>query len=163
MRPIDDERDAPMRSLRQLLCCILALAGAVAASASQGKPVKSDQEILIELEQKWNEAFYHKNVAFIENVVAEEFIATYDDGSRGNKAKELALVAAFDQQVESSIQDEFTVKVYKDTAVVWFTLHLVGVRQGQKAEVTLRYTDVWVWRNDRWQCVSTQSTKVSPR
>ena len=152
-----------MRWLRQLFCCILALAGAVTASASQGKPVKSDQEILIELEQKWNEAFYHKNVTFIESVLAEEFMATYDDGSRGNKAKELALAAAFDQQVESSIQDEFTVKVYKDTAVVWFTLHLVGIRQGQKAEVTFRYTDVWVWRNDRWQCVSTQSTKVSPK
>jgi hypothetical protein len=150
-----------MRRLRQFFCCILALAGTVAAAASQGKPVKSDQEVLIELEQKWNEAFYHKNVTFIESILADEFMATYDDGTRGNKAKELALAASFDQHVESSIQDEFTVKIYKDTAVVWFTLHLVGRRQGQKAEVTLRYTDVWVWRNDKWQCVSTQSTKVS--
>jgi hypothetical protein len=163
MRPIDHERDVAMRWLRQLLCCILALAGAVTASASQNKPVKSDQEILIELEQQWNEAFYHKNLSFIQSVLADEFIATYDDGTRGNKAKELELAASFNQHVESSIQDEFTVKVYKDTAVVWFTLRLVGMRQGQKAEVTLRYTDVWVWRNDRWQCVSTQSTKVSAK
>ncbi len=148
---------------RQLLCYIVAAAWAVTASASQRPPVKSDQQILIELEQGWNEAFYRKDVAFIEGLLADEFMATYDDGSRGDKARELALTTEFDQQVESAIQDEFTVRVYRETAVVWFTLRLVGIRQGQRAEVTFRYTDVWVLRDGRWQCVSTQSTRVGPR
>lgn len=148
-------------SLRHSLCWVLTAASAVTVSARQRQPVESDQQVLIELEQHWNEAFYQKDVAFIENILADEFIATYDDGSRGDKAKELALAAAFDQQVESAIQDEFTVKVYQDTAVVWFVLRLVGIRQGQRAELTLRYTDVWVIRDGRWQCVSTQSTRVS--
>ena len=148
---------------RYLWCCVLAAAWVVTASASQEPPVKSDQQILIELEQRWNEAFYQKDVAFIEGILADEFIATYDDGSRGDKARELALTTAFDQQVQSAIQDEFTVKVYRDTAVVWFTLRLVGIRQGQRAEVTLHYTDVWVLRDGMWQCVSTQSTKVNPQ
>ena len=149
-----------MKWLRPLLYCILAATWAMPASA-QRLPVRSDQEILIELEQGWNEAFYRKDVAFIDNLLADEFMATYDDGSRGDKAKELALTAEFNQQVESAIQDEFTVRVYRDTAVVWFTLRLVGMRQGQRAEVTFRYTDVWVLRDGRWRCVSTQSTKVS--
>ncbi len=148
--------------LRHLPYCVLAAAWAVTASASQRPPVESDQQILIELERGWNDAFYRKDVAFIEELLAEEFMATYDDGSRGDKAKELALTAEFNQQVESAIQDEFTVRVYRDTAVVWFTLRLVGIRQGQRAQVTLRYTDVWVLRDGRWQCVSTQSTKVNP-
>jgi ketosteroid isomerase-like protein len=147
--------------IRQSLCCVLAAAWAVAASASQTPPVKSDQQILIELEQGWNEAFYRKNLAFIANILADEFIATYDNGARGDKAKELALAAEFNQQVESAVQDEFTVKIYRDTAVVWFTLRLVGITQGQRSELTLRYTDVWVMRDDRWQCVSTHSTRVN--
>ncbi len=151
-----------MTSLRHVLCCVVAAAWAIPASASQQPPVRSDQEILIELEQGWNEAFYRKDVAFIENLLADEFMATYDDGSRGDKAKELALTAEFNQQVESAILGEFTVRVYRDTAVVWFTLHLVGIRQGQRAEVTFRYTDVWVLRDGRWRCVSTHSTKVDP-
>jgi hypothetical protein len=61
----------------------------------------------------------------------------------GATRQELALAAEFNQR-GAAIQDEFTVKVYHDTAVVWFTLHLVGNRQGQRAELTLRYTDVWV-------------------
>ncbi|HJN42679.1 MAG: hypothetical protein CL477_14070 [Acidobacteria bacterium] len=146
-----------------VLWYVLATALAVPASATQEPTVKSDQQILVELEQGWNEAFYRKDIAFIEEILADEFTATYDDGSRGDKARELALATEFNQQVESAIQDEFTVKVYRDTAVVWFTLRLVGIRQGQRAEVTFRYTDVWVQRDGRWQCVSTQSTRVNPR
>lgn len=149
--------------LRHSLCWVLAAASVVTVSAVQRPPAQSDQQILMALERRWNEAFYRKDVAFIETVLADEFMATYDDGSRGDKAKELALVAEFNQQVESAIQDEFTVKVYRDTAVVWFTLKLVGIKQGQKSELTLRYTDVWVMRDGRWQCVSTQSTRVTAR
>jgi ketosteroid isomerase-like protein len=144
-----------------LKCCVLAAAWALSVAAAQRSPVESDQETLIKLEQGWNDAFYRKDLAFIENLLADEFMATYDDGSRGDKAKELALARDFNQQVESAIQDDFVVKVYRDTAVVWFTLHVVGIKQGQRAELTLRYTDVWVIRDGRWQCVSTQSTRVS--
>ena len=149
--------------VRHSLCCVLAALCAVTASASQRTPVESDQEILIGLERGWNEAFYRKDIAFIENLLADEFIATYDDGARGDKAKELALAKEFNQMVESAVQDDFTVKVYRDTAVVWFTLNIVGIRQGQRAELTLRYTDVWVIRDGRWQCVSTQSTRVTAK
>jgi ketosteroid isomerase-like protein len=144
------------------LVLMVALASTSTVSTAQ-RQAPSDQQVLIELEQRWNEAFYRKDVAFIQSVLADEFIATYDDGSRGDKAKELALAADFDQQVESAIQDEFTVKVYRDTAVVWFTLKIVGIRQGQKSELNLRYTDVWVIRDGRWQCVSTQSTRMTPK
>ena len=151
-----------MRWLRYVLCCVLAVAWTVVASPSHSQPIKSDQQILIELERGWNEAFYRKDVTFIEDLLADEFMATYDDGSRGDKARELALTAEFNQQVESAIQDDFTVRVYRDTAVVWFTLRLVGIRQGQRADVTFRYTDLWVLRDGRWQCVSTHGTKVNP-
>jgi len=147
--------------LRHLLCCALAVSCAVPASASQR--VQSDQDVLIGLERGWNEAFYRKDVAFIEKLLAEEFTATYDDGRVGDKATELALVGAFDQQVESAVPDEFTVRVYRDTAIVWFTLRLAGIREGQRSEMALRYTDVWIVRDGRWQCVSSQSTRVVQR
>jgi hypothetical protein len=132
------------------------------ASAQRG-PVRSEQETLIELERGWNDAFYKRDVAFIERLLADEFTATYDDGTRGDKKKELELAASFNQAVESATQDDFVVRVYRDAAVVWFTLNLVGIKQGQRSPLTLRYTDVWVFRDGRWQCVSTQSTRVLQR
>ena len=150
--------------LRLLLCCgLAAVVSSATTAAAQKPPVESDQQILIELERGWNDAFYRKDVAFISNLLADEFVATYDDGSKGDKAKELALAIEFNQQVESAVQEDFAVRIYRDTAVVWFTLRVMGVRQGQRTELLLRYTDVWIVRDGRWQCVSSQSTRVAAR
>jgi hypothetical protein len=146
---------------RTALVFLLATAWAVGAPGAQDRPVRSDQEVLTELERNWDTAFLHNDTTFIENVLADEFVATYPDGTRGDRAKELSLAAEFDQQIESSTLDDFLVKIYGDTAVVWFTRQLVGPSQGRRLELTYRYVDVFVWRAGRWQCVASQSTKVN--
>jgi ketosteroid isomerase-like protein len=146
----------------RLFFCILAVAAtAVTSTGAQERPVQSDQQILIQLEHEWDAAFFRNDAPFIEKILAEEFVATYADGTRGDKAKELRLVAEFNLQIESSTLSDFTVKIYGDTAVVWFSRHLVGTSQGQRHEVTYLYSDVFVWRAGRWQCVGSQSTKVT--
>ena len=146
---------------RETLCLVLVAAASVSVTGAQR--VESDQQALIKLERDWNDAFYRKDVAFIESLLAPEFTATDDDGSRGDKAKELALTKEFDQQVESAVHDDFTVKVFGNAAVVWFTLKLVGIKQGQRSELALSYTDVWILRDGRWLCVSTQSTRLNSK
>ena len=133
---------------------------AVAAPLLPAQDVRSDQDALIELERQWDAAFHAQDAAFIDSVLADEFIATYGDGSRGDKAKELSLAREFNQQVDSSRLDNFIVKVYRDTAVVWFTQHLVGPVQGKPTEVQYQYMDVWVVRDGRWQAVASQSTRL---
>ena len=147
---------------RHLGCFALAFAWTAGVFASQ-LPEVSTEEALIALERGWNEAFYARDVEFLDSILADDFIVTYDDGARGDKARELALAESFNQRVISATQEDFTVQVYGDAAVVWFTLRVVGIRQGQEAEIVLRYTDVWVVRDGRWQCVASQSTRVNPR
>lgn len=132
--------------------------GVPAVAQSQG--VRSDQDILMQLERDWDAAFRRNDAAFIAGILADEFVVTYDDGSRGDRATELALAASFNQKIDSSTQDEFMVKEYGDTAIVWFTLHLVGPSKGQTLALNYRFIDVFVLRDARWQCVSSQSTKV---
>jgi ketosteroid isomerase-like protein len=146
---------------REILIGVLVAVWTVTAAGFQDRPVQSDQEILTQLERDWDAAFHRKDVRFIDSILAPEFVVTYDDGSRGDKARELALAAEFNQQIESSILDDFTVKVYGDTSVVWFTQHLVGISKGQRLEIALRYLDVFVLRDGKWQCVASQSTKVT--
>ena len=147
---------------RYLLCCVFASVWSAPALASQ-LPEVSTEEALVALERGWNEAFYARDVEFLDSILADDFIVTYDDGTRGDKARELALAESFNQRVISATQDDFIVHVYDDAAVVWFTLRVVGIRRGQEAEIVLRYTDVWVVRDGRWQCVSSQSTRVDSR
>ncbi len=148
-----------MRSYIAAACIVLGWLASPAPARAQA--VRSDQDVLIQLERQWNDAFYRKDMAFLQNVLAEEYISTYEDGTKGDKAKELAETAAFNQHVDSSKQEDFLVKVYGDTAVVWFSLRLTGPKQGKPTEVLLRYVDVFVMRDGRWQCVSSQSTKVT--
>jgi ketosteroid isomerase-like protein len=147
--------------MRTTLFLLAALVPAISAHGAQSRPVLSDQQILIKLERDWDAAFHRKDVPFIESVLAEEFVSTYGDGSRGDRAKELKLAADFNQQIDSSTLDEFVVRVYGDTAVVWFTQHLVGPSNGKPLTLTYRYVDVFVMREGRWQCVASQSTKVT--
>ena len=149
-----------MRTCRRPLSWMLAAALLAAAATADAQSARSTRETLIELERSWNDAVYSGDVEVIDRLLADEFLGTYDDGSRGDKAREIDLVANFNQAVISAVQDDFRVAIYGDTAVVWFTLHLVGLRQGQEAELTLRYTDVWIRRDGRWQCVSAHSTRV---
>jgi ketosteroid isomerase-like protein len=131
-----------------------------ALAAPQTTRVKSDQDVLMQLERDWDAAFRRNDAAFIENILAEEFVVTYDDGTRGDRAKELALAASFNQKVDSSTLDEFIVKEYGNTAIVWFRLHLEGPSKGQTLALDFRFVDVFVLRDARWQCVSSQSTRV---
>jgi len=130
------------------------------AAAQQSAPVKSDQDILIELEHNWDAAFHRHDAAFIDRVLADEFIVTYDNGVRADRTIELELAKTANENIESSTMDEFIVKEFGNNAVVWFTLHLVGPVKGQRVQNDYRFTDVFVLRDGRWQCVSSQSTKV---
>jgi ketosteroid isomerase-like protein len=144
----------------QQLSWVLVLACAAAPCGAQTRAGQSDQQILVQLEKDWDVAFLHKDIPFIEKVLADEYVVTYDDGARGDRAKELALDASFSQPIDSSDLDGFAVKVYGDTALVWFTRHLVGPTQAGPARLTMQFLDVFVWRAGRWQCVASQSTKI---
>ena len=145
---------------RYLPVCLAAAVVLALASPANAQGVKSDQDTLIELEQKWDVAFRNRDATFIETLLADDFVVTYEDGTRGDKAKELSLAASFNQQIDSSTQDEFIIKVYGNTAVVWFTLHLLGPVNGNPVAITYRYVDVWVNRDGVWKCVASQSTRV---
>jgi ketosteroid isomerase-like protein len=147
---------------RLLPILLVAIVSPPAAGASQ-MSVKSAQEILIQLERDWVAALQRNDVTFVESILAPEFIATYGDGSRGDKKRELQLVADFNQQVDKWTVDEFIVRVFRDTAVVLFTQRLVGPVQGKPTEITTRYTDVFVMRDGKWLCVSSQSTRVTQK
>ena len=140
---------------------VLLLVAATSLQAQSQRRAQSDQDVLIKLEKDWDFAYHHKDVKFIETVLAQEFVATYAEGQRADRTKELQLATEFNQQIDSSVLDEFDVKVYGDTAVVLFTQKLTGPSKGQPLTLTFRYIDVFVMRDGRWQCVASQSTRVT--
>jgi hypothetical protein len=87
-----------MRLPHTALLALAILGGAPAVSLAQDAAVQE----LIQLERDWDAAFFRNDTAFIDRVLAAEFLATYPDGSRGDRAKELANAASFNLQIDSS-------------------------------------------------------------
>ena len=138
--------------------CIFAVAG-----VSAQRPVLSSQQILEKLERDWIAALQRNDADFVSSILAPEFVATQDDGSRGDRVRELQLVKTFNQQVDKWTLEDFTVKVFNETAVVWFTQRMIGPRQGKPTEIVSRFMDVFVNRDGKWLCVGSQSTRVSTK
>ncbi|MGE3512498.1 MAG: nuclear transport factor 2 family protein [Vicinamibacterales bacterium] len=145
------------------LIVMLWLVGFAGVAAAQDQRGLSDQQIFLRLEEDWEAAVSRNDVAAVGAILADEYMSTYDDGSEGDKARELELVRTFNQRIDESTIHDFSVRTYGDTAVVRFARRMVGPRNGVRHEVTFRYVDVFVWRDGRWQCVTSQSTRVSPR
>jgi ketosteroid isomerase-like protein len=146
------------RLVQTLFVCVL-VAGATHTASAQA--VKSDQQMLEDLERQWDTAFRNGNVKFIDSILDRDFIATYDDGMRADRAKELELAGSQSQQIDDSDLDDFTVKINGNTAVVWFTLHLLGPIKGKPVQIDYHYIDVWVLRDGQWKCIATQSTRIA--
>jgi ketosteroid isomerase-like protein len=147
-------------TIRRVMLVACVFVSCAAPAGAQSAPVRSDQDILIQLEHDWDAAFHRHDAAFIDRILAEEFIVTYDNGVRADRKVELQLATSLNENIESSELDEFIVKEFGNTAVVWFTLHLVGPIRGERVQTDYRFTDVFVLRDGRWQCVSSQSTRV---
>src|SRR5215467_2996387 len=122
------------------LASLLLLLCTLPTAAQQAPPVRSDQDILIQLERDWDKAFHAHDVATIDKILADEFIVTYDDGVRADRKKELELAATFDEHVDSSTLDDFIVKEYGNSAIVWFTPApgRTHQRQAHRARVPVR-------------------------
>ncbi len=163
------------RSLVVAIALLVASAPAVAQSVPRGvapqapfRPappsrLSADEQDLIQLERDWDGAFQRQDTELLDRILGSEFLVTYGDGTRGDKAKEMSLAREFNQQVDSRRLDDFTVKVFGDTAVVWFSQQLTGPRQGKSVAVSYRFTDVFVRRDGRWQAVASHSTRVGER
>ena len=145
-----------------LFAFILLISGSFAeVLQAQDQRGLSDQEIFFRLEQQWAAAVERNDIAAVGAILADEYVSVFEDGTIGTRARELQLVQEFNQHIEESEIQDFFVRAYGDTAVVRFARHMVGPRNGQRHEVTFRYLDVFVWRDGRWQCVTSQSTRVS--
>lgn len=146
------------------LCATLLLATVLPVGLSaQDQRGLSDQQIFLAIEQRWATAVERNDVAAVGEILADEYVSVFEDGTLGTRDRELELVRTFNQHIDESEILDFSVRAYGDVAVVRFARHMVGPRNGERHEVTFRYLDVFVWRDGRWQCVTSQSTRVTGR
>lgn len=143
-----------------LLTHVLVMA-AVAAAMAQTQPAAQE---LAQIQQRLMRAWIDRDRSYVDSVLAPDWTTTDVSGRVLTKAQIMREVfESDDRRVESGTIDEVKVRLLgDDTAVVTGRTVAVGSHQGARATVTLRFTDVFVKRDGRWQAVASQGTLIAP-
>ena len=118
---------------------------------------------LMQLERDIGKANVNRDYGFFERVEADEFIFTDSGGGTTNRKQDLEGVKAPanpDSKLLSYEVDDMKVLLYGQTAVVTGRSTLKGLNKGQEWTSQSRFTDVFVWRQNRWQIVAGHSSRV---
>ena len=143
----------------------------VAATAAVGQAAKKAhnkeeraREELMQLEREIGKANVNRDHAFFERVEADEFIFTDSGGGMTTKKEDVDSVKAPanpDARLLSYEVDDMKVMLYGRTAVVTGRSTLKGINKGQEWTSQSRFTDVFVWRDNRWQIVAGHSSRIN--
>jgi len=121
---------------------------------------KAEQE-LIQIERDWCAAVVKKDATALARILADDYTSVGSRGSTSTKADELANLKGADSTV-NCVDNNIKVRVYGDAAVVTG----LGTRSGTYKGVAFKdrqflWTDTFIRRDGRWQCVASQGTVVA--
>lgn len=135
----------------------------VVANSNQPLPGSTasgaDEQALYQIERDWAEASVKKDAAVLDKMLATEFQANYATFV-GNKKQFLADLKSGKTKIESNINSEMKALIFGDRAIVHGLATVRSSTAGKDTSSKERYTDVFVKREGRWQCVTGYSTKV---
>lgn len=135
-------------------CSLMALMPAWAQSSDQTK-----QE-LIQLQHEWATARIRGDVAFLETLYAKEFRITAMNGSVVDRDADIAVFASRDMKPEIIEDDDMQIARYGEIALVTGREHVKGTYKGNPGDFMLRFTNVFIRRDGRWQMLTHHSTEV---
>jgi ketosteroid isomerase-like protein len=119
-------------------------------------------EVLRGIEERLGRAWVEGDRSFIEQILADDWSVTDLTGRVLKKAEVLAeTFGSKDRKVVSMQIDEINVRSFGDWAIVTGRTQAAGEYRGEAAEATLRFTDVFVYRNGNWQVVASQATLIN--
>jgi ketosteroid isomerase-like protein len=142
----------------QWFAVVVAVVLAVPAARAQ-TPGKAEQEIRA-MEKLWNESRVRADVAALGALLDDRWTVTHGDGTINTKAEYLADLKSGVRRFFGDVkQDDFTVRVYGDTAVAAGSSQSTVTLNGQPQGGALHFTRVYVKRNGAWKMIVTQATQ----
>jgi ketosteroid isomerase-like protein len=127
--------------------------------SNAGHPL-ADSTLLQYMERDWNDAEVKRDAAWFERTLTDDFTGV--DGSTGKATTKAQNIKDLKQNtVDSASLSGVEVRLQGDTAVVTGLTHNKGKDdKGAAFDRKIRFTDVWVKRDGRWQVLSSQGTDV---
>lgn len=116
------------------------------------------------IENGWNNAIFKKDEKALDLLYAKEYTYIDPTGRVFNKQQDIAeIISANYKPVAESVLSDISVDTYGNIAVVKGLNTTKATLNGKDISGTYRFVDVLIMRDGRWQCVSTQSSKLAKK
>jgi ketosteroid isomerase-like protein len=140
--------------------CLLVLFLPLVAIAQQNAE-SGDKSMILALESAWNQAEIHHDTNVAATLMADTFISVDHHGTLLNKAQYLAGIKDPSFHPQEISNSETSVYLYGDTAIVSSAYRTKGTDSGKPFQHHGRFTDTWIRRNGKWQCVADHETLIN--
>ena len=129
------------------------------SEAQHDKKVMEAQ--VMKMGQEYGKMIERGDVAALEQILADEYIYTNEEGKVKNKAEDLAGYKTGKTKITFTETTDQKVRVIGNTAAVETGIFRIkGTTDGKPFEENARYTTTWVWRDLRWQIVADHSSII---
>jgi len=150
-------------SVRKLLLLTAALAALFAVRGAAQNSSSDEGGRVLGLENAWNHAVEAKDTKALDMLLAPTFVAVETDGSVSSKSEFLASIRAPEYQPTQAVNEQISVQVYGNAAVVVGIFRIKGLEKGKPYVHRERFTDTWIKRDRGWQCVASQATLITAK
>ena len=158
------------------MLAIIAVSAALAACSSERKPATQAKEgaavqrpsdaeseaYMRKAEEDWANLAVKANPGLMERILADDYVGVSSENEVRDKAKYLKDAAAekYSGKFTSSKLDYVNYRHFGDTVLAQ------GAESVKRADgspdLKLIWTDVWMWRDGKWQVVASQDNVVPP-
>jgi ketosteroid isomerase-like protein len=123
----------------------------------------NEQEVR-QMIQKYRSALLQRDIPMLEKIWADDYVFVNASGEVLTKAQRLSNLKSGATSLDSINEEEnITVRVYQNSAVVTSRVTLKGQYSGKQIRGQYRSTLVWVKGPAGWQLVSNQLTALATR
>src|ERR1700740_2144547 len=147
--------------MRTLLSLFLLLCLTLATAAPVPDQLDAAQNRILALENAWNQAEEHKDVSALDSLLDATLVYVDYDGSIMDKAEFMASIKVPSLHPEQIVNESMAAHVYGDSAVVTGVYREKGQKSGKPYLRGGRFTDTWVFHQENWVCVASQSTLIA--
>jgi hypothetical protein len=115
---------------------------------------------LMAVEKAWVQAHLDLDLAVLEGIMADEYLAVGQGGELLDKNQTIVSYASGRRHWDVAEGSDYIVNVFDHTAVVIGRWRGVGMNAGEPFDYWARFISVYVKSEQGWQMVSAQSTPI---
>ena len=133
------------------------------ASIMSSERDRDAEKEILEVESKFGEAMIQNDAEAIGRILSDDWIIIDPDGGVIDKSRFLDVIKSGALKHEAMDSEDIRVRTYPNTTTVTAVTHTRTKYLGKEFTTHERATDVFVKKDERWQCVLTHLTTLAKK